>query len=88
MGTGLKSWYIIRRVTAEWSISYNIPPEIAQMRESWVYCDFRFGQLLPEYTPDKDLATPFKTREQAELKAFAIIQGDKDLLHNVKVVLR
>ena len=88
MGTGFKSWYIIRRVTADWSISHNVPPDLHEKwRESWLYVNLQHSDG-PLYTPDQFAATPFKTREKAELACFEIIQGDKDLLHNVQVVLR
>ncbi len=87
MPTGFKSWYIIRRVTAEWSITANIDPELAaKWNESWVYV--RFNGPYHSFTPDQLEGTPFRTREAAELRAFELSLGSDQYIHNVKVVLR
>lgn len=92
MGTGLRSWYVIRRVTADFLIgTAGFDSAFAQKwNESWLYVDFRNCKkgLLHTYTPDQNLATPFKTKEAAEAKAFSLTVGNAELIHNLQVVLR
>lgn len=88
MGTGFKNWYIICRVTADWSISFNIPPDLAaKWRESWLYVNLQHSDG-PQYSPDQNTGTPFKTKEAAEIAAFHLTMGDPEKLQQLMVVLR
>ena len=90
MGTGFHGWYVMRRVSAEWSISHGIDKYIADMhKDTWFYINFGGGAgLLPRYVSDPLEATPFKTKEAAEARAFEYSLTDPELVHNVKVILK